>query len=69
MAAKAPFSLAGFKLLVSLDCMVADAVGRNASRTQEQGIFENFRQKQASGVLMAAGQSKFEHDANRLHKR
>jgi hypothetical protein len=31
MAAKAPFSLAGFKLLVSLDCMVADAVQQNRS--------------------------------------
>jgi hypothetical protein len=69
MAAKMAFLAANYQLQVSGDCLVADAVQRNQSRTQEQGIFENFRQKQASGVLMAAGQSKFEHDANRLHKR
>jgi hypothetical protein len=39
MAAKAPFSLAGSKVLVSLDCMVADAVERNWSPTARTGNF------------------------------
>ena len=47
--------------------MLADAVERNRSPTQEQGtFFENFRPKQAFGGLLAVGQWKFDSFTSQL---
>ena len=48
---------------------MADAVERNRSPKQEQGIFRNFRQEQACGETSGCEHPKDARDSNQLHHR